>query len=1167
MANIKISQLISATPGPESVFPFTDNGATYKGFVSGLTTNYIEVTKNELDALILTFSLIPGYFYIINGVDVNLYGGTTIILEAISNNQLSDYGTGIFYNPKYNQSIDGYGIWTRYMTPVFNYINNGNFQYGEIVISDGGDVATYIGDELLEWVNGSWSGSLLITGQTSGAEASIESYSSPTYDINSSVIWGGKYWVNTGGTVVGETISSGDGGSSYSGYTQLSPIIPSSLVIVTSVEQFTDDGSGNLIGDVSGTGTIDYDFGLWSITTYASVPSDDPITASYSATPIGNYIDKYTLNSVWYETNYNDVNYNVVSDEIRYDYTNDKITYRRDSFGNEVSCDYQVISQFEIDSVNGLGNPIKDFQWGNNQTNWGVTPGLYLFNDVPDVSNDILNGGNDLLDVGNILNTELSTNIPYTHTQMTNPPITPQNPAGEVNFLKDGSVQNGDSYFGFTSEYFTNLYPGLFVMAAHGTNVDNFYIDGFVGADCDGELDGYQNSYTVNSTTYTAYAKRYFNNTNLEPSNNHILIINSDGTGVTHDYTGGGCDSDYDSLSGLTSSSVNRIYYLLLSQYPNQKISDEQVDNIVNIFLNLVDAQPISGILSNLNDFYTNITTLFPNYQTLDRFGVMNNKVSDSYMDCLNFVGGHIWNNELTQNSIFSNNIFSPIRRPYFSYNKLTSSSIFDDNVITTDSYISNNEIFNGEIGVNNFMGYNSGYSYLENNEVKYSILTGNSLHNSFINESKITFNSQITSNVLDNSNFIGNKIENDSSIGDNILVNSSVNYNNLNQDSYIGLNNLGDSSIEYNTISQSSSLFSNTLVNNGSIEYNTVLDNSSINNNYLEDNTSIQNNSINQNSVIYYNSGYTNSYVEYNNIFYSYISGNTLNDSSFIQENTLTQYSEITSNAVLNSSFISNNEMNNESYIVENFVLAGSEILENYLNSSYMQSNICSASTISKNTCNVLSGIFSNELSVSNIWINKIDLDSSIYNGIFDNSNLEYNYLKNTSLNLESSCLISNKVITKTNFSDSTVDDISENSTVIYETFPKEVFTNSTGITRISYYDASDTLVIGDINDSVLPTLYISAWTATSFYDVDITVDITLDGGNSVTERGVVWSLSGYPTVSDNVVVDGGTGTGSYTNSITGITSGTTIYFRGYAVNSSGTGYTCQDEYSTATE
>jgi hypothetical protein len=171
---------------------------------------------------------------------------------------------------------------------------------------------------------------------------------------------------------------------------------------------------------------------------------------------------------------------------------------------------------------------------------------------------------------------------------------------------------------------------------------------------------------------------------------------------------------------------------------------------------------------------------------------------------------------------------------------------------------------------------------------------------------------------------------------------------------------------------------------------------------------------------------------------------------------------------------------------------------------------------------------------------------------------------LKNTYVDLASSCIIDSKTITSVNFVDSVVDDISENSTVIFDSFSKNVFTNSSGITRISYYDGTDTLIIGGINDSILPTLNITGWTAVSSYNLDVYVDITLDGGNSVTERGSVWGLSPYPTVSDNIVVDAGTGTGSYTSSLTGLTSASTIYFRAYAVNSSGTGYTCQDSYDT---
>ena len=58
-----------------------------------------------------------------------------------------------------------------------------------------------------------------------------------------------------------------------------------------------------------------------------------------------------------------------------------------------------------------------------------------------------------------------------------------------------------------------------------------------------------------------------------------------------------------------------------------------------------------------------------------------------------------------------------------------------------------------------------------------------------------------------------------------------------------------------------------------------------------------------------------------------------------------------------------------------------------------------------------------------------------------------------------------------------------------------------------------------------------------------------------SVTERGVCWTTGLNPTISDNRTSDG-TGTGSFTSTITGLNSGTTYYVRAYATNSVGTGY-----------
>ncbi len=65
----------------------------------------------------------------------------------------------------------------------------------------------------------------------------------------------------------------------------------------------------------------------------------------------------------------------------------------------------------------------------------------------------------------------------------------------------------------------------------------------------------------------------------------------------------------------------------------------------------------------------------------------------------------------------------------------------------------------------------------------------------------------------------------------------------------------------------------------------------------------------------------------------------------------------------------------------------------------------------------------------------------------------------------------------------------------------------------------------------------------------------ITSDGGATVTARGVCWSTDQTPTVYDNKTNDG-TGAGSFTSSITGLSPNTTYYVRAYATNSEGTGY-----------
>lgn len=66
---------------------------------------------------------------------------------------------------------------------------------------------------------------------------------------------------------------------------------------------------------------------------------------------------------------------------------------------------------------------------------------------------------------------------------------------------------------------------------------------------------------------------------------------------------------------------------------------------------------------------------------------------------------------------------------------------------------------------------------------------------------------------------------------------------------------------------------------------------------------------------------------------------------------------------------------------------------------------------------------------------------------------------------------------------------------------------------------------------------------------------NVTADGGSVVTARGVCWSTTENPTVSDSHTTDG-SGVGNFNSTITGLVANTTYYVRAYATNAIGTAY-----------
>jgi hypothetical protein len=76
---------------------------------------------------------------------------------------------------------------------------------------------------------------------------------------------------------------------------------------------------------------------------------------------------------------------------------------------------------------------------------------------------------------------------------------------------------------------------------------------------------------------------------------------------------------------------------------------------------------------------------------------------------------------------------------------------------------------------------------------------------------------------------------------------------------------------------------------------------------------------------------------------------------------------------------------------------------------------------------------------------------------------------------------------------------------------------------------------------------------------------NITNNGGATITARGVVWSTSQNPTLASNLgSTNDGSGTGSFTSNLSGLTATTTYYVRAYATNSAGTAYGNQVSFTT---
>ncbi len=97
-----------------------------------------------------------------------------------------------------------------------------------------------------------------------------------------------------------------------------------------------------------------------------------------------------------------------------------------------------------------------------------------------------------------------------------------------------------------------------------------------------------------------------------------------------------------------------------------------------------------------------------------------------------------------------------------------------------------------------------------------------------------------------------------------------------------------------------------------------------------------------------------------------------------------------------------------------------------------------------------------------------------------------------------------------------------------------------------------------------VEPTVNTSAISEVTMNSAECGGEVTDDGGGTVTARGVCWSRSSEPDVTDSCTIDG-SGLESYSSVITGLSSNTTYYVRAYATNSAGPGYGDPIQFTTS--
>jgi uncharacterized delta-60 repeat protein len=241
----------------------------------------------------------------------------------------------------------------------------------------------------------------------------------------------------------------------------------------------------------------------------------------------------------------------------------------------------------------GIDDGMLDVYDGANFINTNLT---YPYLDIK------CNGGNDPISGGEGgCSGNYEKSIPSTHTMAWNGEVDDDfydnsfpNELAKYRYqpITDSHVMVGDGYFGNGSSYFTAMFPGMFVLAANNINITQFSITGNIGSDGDGVdvIEVYP--INVGGSTYTAYLKS--NYSGGDPSINHIIIVDGDGSGIEQFYDPTS-EGDEHCLTGLEGKT--KLFYLIISKGCvedlnndgcGNRMSSTEVQNVATKFLEVM---------------------------------------------------------------------------------------------------------------------------------------------------------------------------------------------------------------------------------------------------------------------------------------------------------------------------------------------------------------------------------------------------------------------------------------------------------------------------------------------------------------------------------------------------------------------------------------------------